>query len=344
MGSPGYMAPERFSLEDHHEGDVYSLGIVAWECLMRRRFGRVSPRQGKHDVQIAGALQQLAATPGLPPDGMQLIRECLRFDPKERPSARDVERRARAVARQAGGELLADWAERIAPLALKPLAAVGPDEDAILHDPTGTIQLGDLGMTVFEAAPPTPQPTSTPTWVAGLWAGALALMVLTLVGVGGLVDALRPESPAAQAPTQEPEALGVIAEPEVIAEPASVDTPTTRSRPSRAQTRPPAVAPKPLVEAEPEVQTEPEVEAATEPAPNPALRPTRVLASGDAVWIRLVRNGQLHAVPATLPAGTYEVMARFPEQEPEGYMTVQLEGQGQVVIHCTSAFRTCQLN
>ena len=92
------------------------------------------------------------------------------------------------------------------------------------------------------------------------------------------------------------------------------------------------------------MEAEPEVEAAPEPAPKPTLRPTRVVASGDAVWVRLVRNGQLHTLPATLPGGTYEVMARFPEQEPEGYMTVQLQGQGQLVIHCTSAFRTCQLN
>ena len=46
----------------------------------------------------------------------------------------------------------------------------------------------------------------------------------------------------------------------------------------------------------------------------------------------------------SLPAGSCEVMARLPEQEPEGYVTVRLEGQTQLVNHCTSAFRTCRLN
>ncbi|CAG9460251.1 unnamed protein product [Pedinophyceae sp. YPF-701] len=89
-GTPAYMAPETLqSLRVHPKGDVYSLGMLLWECFCGEPpWSGLDPYQVMYQVVIAGARPKLP--PDTPPALSALIRKCWRADPDHRPSMPDV--------------------------------------------------------------------------------------------------------------------------------------------------------------------------------------------------------------------------------------------------------------
>jgi serine/threonine-protein kinase len=93
LGTPAYLAPERVAGEAATPAsDLYSLGIVAWECLA----GELPFTGTPVEVAVAHRDRPLPSLPGaLPADVAGLVAELTAKDPRTRPrSAAEVARRA----------------------------------------------------------------------------------------------------------------------------------------------------------------------------------------------------------------------------------------------------------
>ena len=123
-GTPGYIAPERLSGIEGPEGDIWSLGQVLRELI--------SPRSGQSAQATARTLPAseipaLAAAPGreipaeIPEPLRALIAAMTDPAPERRPTAQQVARRCRELARELPGEGLPDWAERAVPASRREL-------------------------------------------------------------------------------------------------------------------------------------------------------------------------------------------------------------------------------
>jgi serine/threonine protein kinase len=126
FGSPGYVAPERLEGDERPEGDVYSLGVVLYELLAARAFGKATVRRERHAEMLEQACNHL---PTLPIDATQLLRRMLAWDPEDRPAAREIERACRDLVPVLSGPYLRDWTEKVVPgtLASRQLGDPGSD-------------------------------------------------------------------------------------------------------------------------------------------------------------------------------------------------------------------------
>ena len=98
-GTLGYMSPERLAGVDLPAGDIYALGATAAELLLGEPLGRALLNPDAHNAQIAARLAHLPLT--LAERGLLCVMLAAR--PEDRPSAREVERHARAQGRPAPG-------------------------------------------------------------------------------------------------------------------------------------------------------------------------------------------------------------------------------------------------
>jgi eukaryotic-like serine/threonine-protein kinase len=101
LGTPAYAAPERVRGDGGTVvGDLYSLGVVAYQCLV----GRVPFSGPAAGVALAHRRRPLPPLPpSVPAEAAALVGYLTANDPRARPaSAGEVARRAGEVARRAG--------------------------------------------------------------------------------------------------------------------------------------------------------------------------------------------------------------------------------------------------
>lgn len=89
-GTPEWMAPEILRSEKHDEkADVYSYGVVLWECLT----GKL-PWDGMHPMQVVGAVGFQGRNLLVPEEGdpflIALCAKCMALNPSERPSFPEI--------------------------------------------------------------------------------------------------------------------------------------------------------------------------------------------------------------------------------------------------------------
>ncbi|MFT4622482.1 MAG: serine/threonine protein kinase [Myxococcota bacterium] len=308
-GTLGYIAPERLEGIEGPQGDVYSLGVVLHELVTGRRAtkpGRVRDKDMPANLDPAAEpIVELALLMRAP-------------EPEDRPSAREVERRCRALRRRYGGPELREWARGAVPSS----APSEPDErvgQLLTETLSGIIRMPDT-------LPDVKMRGRSPLVLLLLAIIATLVVALVLVVLGGASAGwwlLQPESPpTVSAPPPAPEAP-VVAEPET--RPAPTPTPAPVAAPA------PAPAPVPV--------------AALAPRPQPAPRPVPVgplgivLVTGDASSVELVGASGRFA-PGSVPAGRYDVFATFGAGPvPAGSVTV-LPDQ-TVTLKCVGGFQRC---
>jgi serine/threonine protein kinase len=128
-GSIGYMAPERMEFQELPAGDVFALGAVLFEILDGSPIGKGSINPNKHKAFVDSNVQRLLKKlPIVPPEFPELLCSMLAYDPEERPSAREVERRCRALRTAAGEPWLRDWAEKVVPGIVKDRGELKSDD------------------------------------------------------------------------------------------------------------------------------------------------------------------------------------------------------------------------
>jgi len=117
MGSPAYMAPERFSESGvHPASDVFSLGCTLFESLVGKRLFHQVPvirmsAMSLDERRFSEFLdKRLADIPRhIPADVVEIVRATLRFDPDSRPSSEELMRVCDTLADQMRGPTLSRW-------------------------------------------------------------------------------------------------------------------------------------------------------------------------------------------------------------------------------------------
>jgi serine/threonine protein kinase len=162
LGSPAYMAPERYDLEDGPGADVYALGVMLFELVTGEEYGRASAQREKYQPRYDEGVRRLRAV-DIPLGVRDLIAETLQFEPDRRPTARELERRCRDLRLEVRGPWLRDWAERAIPPLMVDLASLPPHDFS--HDVLSEAR--SLGLPpppppspATPAPPPTPDPPS----------------------------------------------------------------------------------------------------------------------------------------------------------------------------------------
>lgn len=353
FGSFMYMAPERFEDgQDAQTSDVYSLGCTLFECATGTRlFHGVSTKQHylyalnhtEHDrfrETRADALAHL-------PEGLAtLIRDMTDYDPARRPPMAEVCARAEALADAVSGPRLRQWAKTHD--WTDAVKTDGPLEGRILLEDTMGHTSTTEGSTSFtflvddlqRPKEPAPTPASARSRLpvaamAFLLVGVAALAFLGLNGLG----------------TSQPQAEPTAAEAAAAPADMGVHDPTPEPSPA------PAVAPVPVQQPNPTHSTDTPQPSGSTAAPPPVTRtvqPTsgdspsatgQVLVTGhaDQVWL-IDAQGTRHA-PGDLPAGTYDVVAVFPNIPGEQTSDpIDVLAGEQLTLTCRSGYFKCTAN
>lgn len=88
MGTPAYVAPERFEgLPATPATDMYSLGVLLYHCLSGRLPWQAASHTGLVEAQRHRDPDPLPVIEGMAPEVLDLCSRCLHRDPAERPTA-----------------------------------------------------------------------------------------------------------------------------------------------------------------------------------------------------------------------------------------------------------------
>jgi serine/threonine-protein kinase len=88
MGTPAYVAPERFEgLPATPASDMFALGVLLYHCLAGRLPWQVATNTELIEAQRHGDPDPLPQIEGLAPEVVDLCSRCLHRDPVERPTA-----------------------------------------------------------------------------------------------------------------------------------------------------------------------------------------------------------------------------------------------------------------
>jgi len=120
MGSPAYMAPERFlRMNTHPASDVFGLGCTMYEGLADLRLFHKVPVIGMSAMALDGESfsefidERLGLLPShIPADVVEVLKATLRYEPDERPTAGELMRVLEALADQMSGLNLRRWCRR----------------------------------------------------------------------------------------------------------------------------------------------------------------------------------------------------------------------------------------
>ncbi|GAA4687895.1 serine/threonine-protein kinase [Nocardioides nanhaiensis] len=266
MGTPQYLSPEQARGETATpRSDVYSLGVVAFECLAGRR-----PFEA--DSPVATALAHLREpVPDLPPDVPSDLAAVVQRALAKDPADRFADGTAFAVA-------LRDPATAVRMAPVPPVVPVAPEMPA-----AGATQVMPATGAGPVAAPATPAEPVVPVALppeeperrrSGVWlvlglvlllAAAVAVLVLALGGGGDDEEDPDPRptrEPSSQAPTQE-------------SEPA--EEPTEEAPSEEPPPEEPTPEPTPEEPTEEPTTEEPTQEPTEEPTEEPTQEPTEEL-------------------------------------------------------------------
>jgi serine/threonine protein kinase len=228
-GTLGYMSPERLAGVDLPAGDIYALGATAAELLLGEPLGRALLDPDRHNAQITHRLASLPLT--LAERG--LLSVMLAARPEDRPSAREVERHARAhrLARGAAAPSLLSWAERAVPDAVR-RPGERLEAPRALTEQLSAPRPPEPPLTVGLPPPPDRPRVSLAPWVffgacASLFVGGVTLLV------AGQAEA--------EAPVEAVVERQIIEEASIVEE-ASPTAPEPRPTPAKAAAPPAGVA------------------------------------------------------------------------------------------------------
>jgi serine/threonine protein kinase len=127
MGSLPYMAPERLDFRDTAAADVYALGVVFFELITGRAFGRASAVPERHTKHVDAALRFLVEQDLGNRDLLLFLGSLLAYDPDDRPSAGQLERMCVNLRRRFEDEPLRYWSEQVVPGILTSIAKLPAD-------------------------------------------------------------------------------------------------------------------------------------------------------------------------------------------------------------------------
>lgn len=338
FGTPGYMAPERLEGVEHPSGDVFSLGVVLAEMLGRAPLGRTRVSPDTHDPQVERLLLRVGARNGEHSEPVvELLREMLAFDARQRPSTRDVERRLRGLTAAARPPSLREWAEVAVPALLAEQDPPGPDplsgvslQEATLETPR--IAIVEEQLTIGVTAPRVPARVRLLGLI--LW-GAIAGFVIS-IGLAAfsltLSDRGQPEAPPS------PPAVGapVDAEPPAVVA-GEVPSPQDTASGDSAIPLAPTQTPTPTPTERTARRRAPKVDVQGAGSDRPAL----VTVGGDAGRVWLLGPGRSYRLPATVPAGEYKINAEWRNRGVMAAGVVRVGAGNHYRLNCLMSNETC---
>lgn len=381
VGSPHYLAPERFlSADVDPASDVFALGCVLYEGLVGVRLyedvsvlmmSAAALDPDRHGVFLTERLRRLP--PGLDERLVGLLVALLAHEPSARPSAIEVADRCERLVDQLGGIRISAWARSRVWRAPEPVN--GPLEGQTLTEGTTLRAFAkDEERGRVSGTMGAPRPTDLGT-SAGLARGGLAvaaagsaLLVVGVIVAVVLVGCLgwwywprttEVSATVAELPRLEREAPSAAEEPLVPVETVAVappPTPELQELAFAASEPPPARGNTP---------SEPRIEA-----PAPAAEPTRVLVPAAAPapvetppaapepprppagarldfsgadGVSLVRDGDRVSLPGIVPPGEWTVEAAFAGRAPQTAGRVVVRAGDERSLACSARMLRCEL-
>lgn len=181
LGTPTYMAPERFEGTEDHRADVYALGAVLFEALTGRPpFPSTNPLVLLNNHQNTPPPRPSQLRPGLPPELDEVVVRAMAKQPDERYSA--VDAFATAV-REAVGSSAADITPPPEVVHVDRAADTRAVDPPPADPPAAVVDVDRSADT--RTAPPPPGARSGPVWSrrAAVVAGAVLAVVVLVVAV-----------------------------------------------------------------------------------------------------------------------------------------------------------------